>query len=376
MSLFKVYPLFPVRLVKGQGNYVYDADGQKYLDLYGGHAVISVGHSHPKYTAALKEQIDQLIFYSNSVENPIQENLATQLANASGYPDHKLFLVSSGAEANENALKLASFHTGKSNIITFEGGFHGRTTGVVAATDNPKILPAYGQQLPISRFPMNDAASVETELQKGETAAVIIEGIQGVAGIVMPQDSFLVKLRELCTQYNVPLILDEVQSGFGRTGKFFAHQYANIEADIISCAKGMGNGFPVGGILISPKFEAKFGMLGTTFGGNHLACKATKAVLDIIAEENLIQHAAELGDYIIEKASKIIPREHITGRGLMIGLNLGKPIAPIRKRLIFEHKIFTGSSKDPNVIRLLPPLNISTTEIDYFFNAFEQELNA
>jgi len=283
-------------------------------------------------------------------------------------------MVSSGAEANENAIKLASFHTGKSNIITFRGGFHGRTTGVVAATDNPKILPAYGRQLPICRFELNDAESVEKELKKGETAAVIIEGIQGVAGIVMPDDSFLVKLRALCTEHKVPLILDEVQSGFGRTGKFFAHQYAGIKADIISCAKGMGNGFPVGGILISPRFEAKFGMLGTTFGGNHLAARATLAVLDIIEEEDLITKAKSMGDYIVERASKLIPREHITGRGLMLGFNLGQPIAPLRKNLIFDHNIFTGSSKDPNVIRLLPPLNIGMKEIHHFFTAFEQEL--
>lgn len=374
MSLFPVYSLYPVNLVKGRGSYVYDEKGTEYLDLYGGHAVISIGHTHPHFVKTLKDQIDDLIFYSNSVENPIQEELGKRLPIESGYEDYSVFMVSSGAEANENALKLASFHTGKAEIITYTGSFHGRTTGAVATTDNPKILPEYGKQLPVHRLEMNDAVRTEALLKTGNIAAVIIEGIQGVAGIVVPDDDFLIKLRELCDQYNTPLILDEVQSGFGRTGDFFAHQHSGIKADIVPIAKGMGNGFPVGCILIHPKFEAWKGMLGTTFGGNHLACKATLAVLDVIKEENLITKAKELGDYCISRAKQFLPEEAITGRGLMIGLNLGKPIAEIRKKLIFDYNMFTGSSKNPNVIRLLPPLNIKREELDRFFDALEKEL--
>ncbi len=374
MSLFPVYSLYPVKLVKGIGSYVYDDNNQEYLDLYGGHAVISIGHTHPHFVKSLKDQIDQLIFYSNSVENPIQEELGKRLPKESGYEDYSLFMVSSGAEANENALKLASFQTGKAEIITYTGSFHGRTTGAVATTDNPKILPEYGKQLPVHRLEMNDAEGTEQLLRTGNIAAVIIEGIQGVAGIVVPEDDFLVKLRALCDQYNTPLILDEVQSGFGRTGHFFAHQHSGIKADIIPIAKGMGNGFPVGCILIHPKFNAWKGMLGTTFGGNHLACKATLAVLDVLKEENLVQKARELGVYCRERAKRFLIEDAITGRGLMIGLNLGKPIAEIRKKLIFDYRIFTGSSKNPNVIRILPPLNIKREELDRFFDALEKEL--
>ena len=376
MSLFPVYTLYPVELKQGNGCYVVDANGQKYLDLYGGHAVISIGHSHPHFTAALKDQIDHLIFYSNSVENHIQEELGRRLTQESGYDDHQLFMVSSGAEANENALKLASFHTGNAEIITYTGSFHGRTTGVVATTDNPNILPKYGSQLPVHRLSMNDAEGTEKLLKTRKIAAVIIEGIQGVAGIVVPDDDFLRSLRTLCNIYNTPLIIDEVQSGFGRTGDFFAHQHSGVQADIVSCAKGMGNGFPVGGILIHPKFKARKGMLGTTFGGNHLACRATLAVLDVLKQENLLSHAKELGEFCIQGASQFLPTNQIKGRGLMIGLDLGQPIADIRKRLIFTHHIFTGSAKNPNVIRLLPPLNVTKPQLEQFFVALEHELNS
>lgn len=374
MSLFPVYPLYPVELVKGEGLHVFDASGIKYLDLYGGHAVISIGHSHPKHVQAIKDQAEKLIFYSNSVENSLQENYAKSLADASGYANYSLFMINSGAEATENALKLASFHTQKAKVIAFEKAFHGRTTGAVAATDNPKILPEYGKQLPIVRLPLNRIELVEKELKKGDISAIIVEGIQGVAGIVSPTANFLIQLRELCNQYEAVLILDEVQSGFGRSGRFFAHQYAGIEADIICCAKGMGNGFPVGGILIHPKFEAVHGMLGTTFGGNHLACAASQAVLDVIEEENLIQNAEKMGGYITEKASEFLSSNQILGRGLMIGLDLGRPIKEIRKKLIFTHHIFTGSSSNENVIRLLPPLTIGKEEIDEFFEVIRKEL--
>ena len=376
MSLFPVYPLFPVELVRGEGSRVYDKEGTEYLDLYGGHAVISVGHSHPTYVKAIQKQAEKLVFYSNSVENSIQQRYAESLTKISGLSNYQVFLVNSGAEANENALKLASFHTGKSTFISFEQAFHGRTTGAVALTDNPKILPAYGQQLPTVRLPLNDSKQVEEHLKKGDIAGIIIEGILGIAGIVTPNNEFMQQLRNLCTQYNVPLILDEVQSGFGRSGKFFAYQHFGIEADIISCAKGMGNGFPIGGILIHPKFEASYGMLGTTFGGNHLACSAAQAVLDIIENEKLIENAKEVGEYFRQQATEYFSEEQIRGTGLMLGLDLKQPIADIRKRLIFNHHIFTGSSSNKNVIRILPPLTITKKEIDQFFIALQKELKS
>ncbi len=375
MNLFEVYPLLDVELVKGEGACVYDTNGQKYLDLYGGHAVISIGHGHPHYLASLKNQMEQLVFYSNSVHNSLQAELATRIAQTSGYNDYNVFFINSGAEANENAIKIASFHTGKARIVAFEGAFHGRTAGAVAATDNQAINPPYSAGLPITRLPLGNIELLNETLAKGDVAAVLIEGIQGVAGIVDPGDAFLQELADTCTKHKVTLILDEVQSGFGRTGKFFAHQSANIKADMITCAKGMGNGFPVGAVLINPKYEARHGLLGTTFGGNHLACAVVHAVLDVIEDEKLIEHAAAMGNYIKEKAGELLPVENIRGRGLMIGLDLNKPIAEIRKNLIFEHHIFTGNSKNKNVLRLLPPLNITMKQIDTFFAALKQELH-
>lgn len=374
-KLFQVYSLYPVELVKGQGAKVIDKNGNAYLDLYGGHAVISIGHSHPHYVKAIQKQAEELIFYSNSVENSLQETYAERLTKISGYADYSVFMVNSGAEANENAIKLASFHTQKSKFIVFEKAFHGRTTGAVALTDNPNILPEYGKQLPFCRLPLNDIDLVEEQLKNGDFAGVMIEGVLGIAGIIVPDAQFLQDLRRLCDVYDVPLILDEVQSGFGRSRKFFAHQLADIQADIITCAKGMGNGFPVGCILISPKFKAKGGMLGTTFGGNHLACAASLAVLDIIEQENLMENAQEMGVYIKQEAAKLLEDKDIRGEGLMIGLDLGKPIAEIRKNLIFNHHIFTGSSSDKNVLRILPPLNITQEELDLFFNALKIEIN-
>lgn len=371
MKNFEVYKLWPVEPVKGSGARLWDKDGKEYLDMYGGHAVISVGHSHPDYVEAIKSQIEKLGFYSNSVENPLQSELAQKLGKISGYNDYSLFLCNSGAEANENALKLASFQTGKSRILAFKGAFHGRTAGAVAVTDNPKIRSAFNRTAKVTFIPMNEIDLAEKELSKGDYAAVIIEGIQGVAGIIAPDIKFLKELRRLCEKHRVMLILDEVQSGYGRTGKFFAHQHAGIKPDMITTAKGMGNGFPVGGVLISPKIGAVAGMLGTTFGGNHLACTAAIAVIDILEKEKLIGNSIKIGEYIISSLTNSPSIKELRGKGLMIGIVLNEGYEKIRERLLFQKSVFTGSAGS-NVIRLLPPLNITKAEADRFIKAFKE----
>jgi acetylornithine aminotransferase len=371
MNLFDVYPLWDINLVKAKGCYVYDEKGTEYLDLYGGHAVISIGHTHPHYVKMLTEQLQQIGFYSNSVKIEIQEKLAQKLGQLSGYDDYALFLCNSGAEANENAMKLASFHTGKKKILAFKKAFHGRTSGAVAATDNPAIIAPFNETTHIDFAAMNDTSAVETALKTGEYAAVIIEGIQGVAGIVMPDDRFLRELRARCDQYQTLLILDEIQSGYGRTGKFFAHQWADIRADIITTAKGMGNGFPVGGVLITPKIKAVHGMLGTTFGGNHLACVAALAVLDVIEKEKLVENAQTLGHYTLTALREISGITEVRGRGLMLGIETPFPVKELCKKLLFEHHIFVGSA-GTNTLRLLPPLCVNQKQIDHFINTLNQ----
>ncbi|ALW86984.1 acetylornithine aminotransferase [Hymenobacter sedentarius] len=368
MELFNVYPLVNITPVKGLGAKLWDDKGREYLDFYGGHAVISIGHSHPHYVQRLTEQLQNIGFYSNSVQIPIQQELAHKLGQVSGYEDYSLFLCNSGAEANENALKLASFHTGKSRVIAFKGAFHGRTSGAVAATDNPKIVAPFNAGHAIS-FVEYDLAAVEQLLQGGDVCAVIIEPIQGVGGIIMPSDEFLVGLAALCKQYGALLIADEVQSGYGRSGKFFAHQHAGIRPDVISVAKGMGNGFPIGGILIAPELKASYGLLGTTFGGNHLACAAALAVLEVIEQENLLAHATELGQYLRTELEANAGAEEIRGRGLMVGIKYDFPIKEVRDQLLSEHHIFVGNASDPTVLRLLPPLNITKAEVDRFLQA-------
>ena len=355
MKLFDVYPLFNIDIVKGKGCHVWDAEGNEYLDLYGGHAVISVGHCHPYYVQKLTEQLNKLGFYSNSVINSLQVELAEKLGKLSGYDDYSLFLINSGAEANENALKLASFHNHKKRVVSFKKAFHGRTSAAVKVTDNPTIIAPINDTIPVTFVPLNDIKAVEAELQKGDVSSVIIEGIQGVGGIQQPSDLFMQELRALCTQYNVVLILDEIQSGYGRTGKFFAHQYAGIKPDMITVAKGIGNGFPLAGVLISPEFKPVYGMLGTTFGGNHLACAAAIAVLDIMENEKLLDNAKTIGDYLIDELAKLPGIKEIRGRGLMIGIEFEGSIKEIRSRLLFEEKVFTGVA-GTNTIRLLPPL--------------------
>jgi len=374
MKLFDVYPLFDTVPVSAKGCYITDDKGIEYLDLYGGHAVISVGHSHPDYVKKLTDQLNRIGFYSNSVQNPLQEELAFKLGELSGYPDYTLFLCNSGAEANENALKLASFHTGKGRIIAFEKSFHGRTSAAVAVTDNPKIISPLNDTVKRTILPLNDVAKLESALQSGDVAAVIVEGIQGIGGCRVPEPEFLKAASALCEKYGAVLILDEIQSGYGRSGKFFAHQYADIKPDIISVAKGMGNGFPVGGILISPKLKPWFGMLGTTFGGNYLACAAGIAVLDIMKSEKLVENALEVGKYFFEKLKQIHQIKELRGEGLMIGIEFDFPIAAIRKQLLYEEKIFTGVT-GTNVIRILPPLTLTKNQVDHFINALEKVLN-
>lgn len=364
-NLFDVYSLWPIEPVQAKGCKVWDSEGKEYLDLYGGHAVISIGHSHPQYVKAIQEQVEKIGFYSNSVLNSLQIELAEKLGALSGYDDYSLFLCNSGAEAVENALKLASFHTKKKRIIAFREAFHGRTSGAVAITDNPVIQAPFNQNHEVTFVGLNDIDAVTQELEKEDIAAVIIEGIQGVAGIHEPTDSFLKQLESVCKKHQAVFILDEIQSGYGRTGKFFAHQHAAIQPDIITMAKGMGNGFPIGGILIAPEFEAKKGMLGTTFGGNHLACAAAIAVLDVIKAESLIDNAAEIGDYLIDALKRIDAVIAVRGKGLMLGINFVPEYADVRNKLLFEDHIFTGGAKN-NVMRLLPPLSISKTEIDHF----------
>lgn len=373
MKLFDVYPLFNIDIVKGKGCHVWDAEGNEYLDLYGGHAVISVGHCHPYYVQKLTEQLNKLGFYSNSVINSLQIELAEKLGKLSGYDDYSLFLINSGAEANENALKLASFHNHKKRVVSFKKAFHGRTSAAVKVTDNPAIIAPINDTIPVTFVPLNDIKAVEAELQKGDVSSVIIEGIQGVGGIQQPSDLFMQELRALCTQYNVVLILDEIQSGYGRTGKFFAHQYAGIKPDMITVAKGIGNGFPLAGVLISPEFKPVYGMLGTTFGGNHLACAAAIAVLDIMENEKLLDNAKNIGDYLIDELAKLPGIKEIRGRGLMIGIEFEGSIKEIRSRLLFEEKVFTGVA-GTNTIRLLPPLCLTLEEAKDFMQRFKRVL--
>jgi acetylornithine aminotransferase len=368
MNLFNVYPLVDITPVRALGATLWDDQGQQYLDFYGGHAVISIGHSHPHYVQRLSEQLQNIGFYSNSVQIPIQRELAEKLGEVSGYPEYALFLCNSGAEANENALKLASFHTGKTRVLAFKGAFHGRTSGAVAATDNPKIVAPFNAGHAVS-FLEYDLAAVEQALQAGDVCAAIIEPIQGVGGIIMPSDDFLRGLAALCQQYGALLIADEVQCGYGRSGKFFAHQWAGIQPDVISVAKGMGNGFPIGGILIAPHLKASYGLLGTTFGGNHLACAAALAVLEVIEQEHLVEHARTLGDYLRTELLAHAGAEEIRGRGLMIGVKYDFPVKDVRDKLLTEHHIFVGNASDPTVLRLLPPLNITKAEVDVFLQA-------
>ena len=372
MKLFDVYPLFPIEPVTAHGSWLWDKEGKKYLDLYGGHAVISIGHNHPHFVEALKSQLDKISFYSNSIKNELQEKLAEHLGRLSGYPNHQLFLCNSGAEANENALKLASFVTGRKKVISFKKAFHGRTSGAVAATDNPKIVAPFNADHAITFLPFNDANAFAKAINN-EVAAVIIEGIQGVGGIHVPTNEFLELLSKKCKEVGALLILDEVQSGYGRTGKFFAHQFAGIEADLITIAKGMGNGFPVGGVLIHPSIQPWSGMLGTTFGGNYLACAASLAVLEVIEKENLMAKAHQLGEQLIAQLKGMDAIVDVRGQGLMIGFDLPEELASLRKELLFKHHIFTGEAK-PNTVRLLPSLAISQAEIDLFLEALAQEL--
>ena len=374
MNLFDVYSLFDVIPVRGKGCRIWDDAGTEYLDLYGGHAVISVGHTHPHYVEALKDQLDMIGFYSNSVRNPLQEKLAALLGELSGYDDYSLFLVNSGAEANENALKLASFHTGKDRILAFRHSFHGRTSGAVAVTDNPKIVSPFNSGHKVTFVQLDDSASVEAELAKGDVAGVIIEGIQGVGGINIPSDAFLQELRSLCTRYGAVLILDEVQSGYGRTGKFFAHQWSGIRADLVSMAKGMGNGFPVGGVLVSPEFKASKGLLGTTFGGNYLAMAASVAVAEIIREENLMENAAAVGKWLKDNVPQSPLIKEVRGRGLMLGIDFNVPVAPIRSSLLYDKHIFTGVS-GTGMIRLLAPLVLSVPEAGTFVSSLKEILD-
>jgi acetylornithine aminotransferase len=375
MNLFNVYPLYDITPVRAKDCLIYDEKGTEYLDLYGGHGVISVGHTHPYYVNALKNQLDNIGFYSNAIQNPIQEALAKKLGQLSGYDSYDLFLCSSGAEANENALKLASFHTGKARVIAFDNAFHGRTSAAVAVTDNEKINAPLNKQQQVTFLPLNDIQAVENELAKGDVGSVIIEGIQGVGGLDQGTTEFFKDLEKVCQKHQVVLILDEVQSGYGRSGKFFAHQHHGISPDIITVAKGMGNGFPIGGVLISPKFEAVFGMLGTTFGGNHLACAAGLAVLEIMEQEKLMDNVNEISAYFIEKAQQIPQVKNIKGRGLMLGLEFDFEVATLRKQLIVEGHIFTGSANNKKLLRILPPLTVQKTQIDLFFKTLQQFLN-
>jgi acetylornithine/N-succinyldiaminopimelate aminotransferase len=369
MKLFDVYPINPINIVKGVGSLVYDDKGTEYLDLYGGHAVISIGHTNPHYVKRLEDQLHRIGFYSNSIEIPLQKELAEKLGKVSGKDDYQLFLCNSGAEANENALKLASFHNGKKKVIAFRKSFHGRTSLAVAVTDNPKIVAPVNETENVIFLPWNDESALEKAFADNEISSVIIEGIQGVGGIIVAGESFLRKIRSLCGANNAVFIADSVQCGYGRTGKFFSHDFAGVNADIYTMAKGMGNGFPIGGIIISPKIQPSYGMLGTTFGGNHLACAAGLAVLEVIERDNLLQNAAEVGAYLIEEVKKFEQVKEVRGRGLMIGIELPEELAHVRKELLFKHHIFTGEAK-PNVIRLLPALNLTKAHADRFLEAF------
>ena len=365
MTLFPVYPLFDINIVKGKGCHVWDDKGQEYLDLYGGHAVISIGQCHPHYVDMLTKQLNTLGFYSNSVINTLQSQLAERLGQVCGYPDYQLFLINSGAEANENALKQASFHTGRKRVLAAGKAFHGRTSLAVEATDNPKIVAPVNSNGHVTFLPLNDLAAFEAELDKGDVAAVIVECIQGVGGIRMATAEFMQGLRKACDKTGTVLICDEIQCGYGRSGKFFAHQHLGVKPDIITCAKGIGNGFPMGAVIISPKFDAVYGMLGTTFGGNHLACTAALAVLDVIEHEQLVDNAAKVGDYLMEKLKKLQQTDaHIVdvrGEGLMIGIEYDQPIKALRNALVHDEHVFTGAAST-NILRLLPPLTLSLDE--------------
>lgn len=370
MKLFDVYPLFDVNIVKGKGCHVWDDKGQEYLDLYGGHAVISIGHAHPHYVEAISKQVATLGFYSNSVINKLQQEVADRLGAISGYDDYQLFLINSGAEANENALKLASFYNGRTRVVSFAKAFHGRTSLAVEVTNNPKIIAPINDNSHVTYLPLNDTEALKAELAKGDVCAVIIEGIQGVGGIQVPDTDFMKAMRQACDETNTVLILDEIQSGYGRSGKFFAHQYNGIRPDMITVAKGIGNGFPMAAVLISPKFTPVYGQLGTTFGGNHLACAAAIAVLDVMKEENLVENAAKVGTHLLEELKKFKGIKEVRGRGLMIGLEFEEPIKELRKQLLFEQKVFTGVS-GTNVLRLLPPLCLSMQEADDFLTRLQ-----
>jgi len=376
MKLFDVYPLYDINPVKGKGCYVYDEQGTAYLDLYGGHAVISIGHGHARYVERVTAQLQALPFYSNSVQNRVQEALAEKLGEVSGCKEYHLFLINSGAEANENALKLASFYNNRSKVIAFKKSFHGRTSAAVNVTDNGAIQAPINKRFEVEFHEWNDLESVRTSLAKGDVCAVVIEGIQGVGGIYVPDVTFLETLQNLCKEYNTILILDEIQSGYGRSGKFFAFQYAEIQPDLITVAKGMGNGFPIGGVLIHPKFEAKHGLLGTTFGGNHLACAAGLAVLEVLEEENLLENAAVVGNYLMEQLNNFEGVREVRGRGLMIGVEFDFPTADLRKRLLYEKKVFVGSASGANVVRLLPPLSLGRKEAGVFLEKLEKSLVA
>jgi acetylornithine aminotransferase len=374
MKLFDVYPLNDITIVKAEGSYVWDDANQKYLDLYGGHAVISIGHTHPHYVKRLEDQLHKVGFYSNSIKIPLQVELAEKLGKVSGKEDYQLFLCNSGAEANENALKLASFYNGRKKIIAFKKGFHGRTSLAVAVTDNPNIVAPVNQTDNVIFLPFNDEQLLETAFSQNDISSVIVEGIQGVGGINVASNGFLQKIRSLCDQYNAVFIADSVQCGYGRSGKFYAHDYSGVNADIYTMAKGMGNGFPIGAISIAPKIQPKHFMLGTTFGGNHLACAAALAVLEVIQQDDLMKNAEAVGSYLISALKKLPHIKEVRGTGLMIGIELPEELKMVKRNLLYNHKIFTGEAK-PNVIRLLPALNISTVEADIFLAAIEKELN-
>jgi len=373
MKLFDVYPVNDITIVRAEGSYVWDDKGGKYLDFYGGHAVISIGHTHPHYVRRIEEQLHRVAFYSNSIHIPLQAELADKLGKVSGKQDYQLFLCNSGAEANENALKLASFFNGRKKVIAFKKAFHGRTSLAVAATDNPNLIAPVNQTENVIFLPFNDEAALEQAFIQNDISSVIIEAIQGVGGIIVASESFLQKIRTLCDQYNAVFIADAVQCGYGRSGKFYAHDYSGINADIYTMAKGMGNGFPVAGISIAPKIQPKHFILGTTFGGNHLACAAALAVLEVIDKEKLMQNALEIGQYLMDELRHFPQIREIRGKGLMIGIDLPEGLKDVKKNLLFKHKVFTGESK-PNVIRLLPALNITRKEADIFLEALGKEL--
>ncbi len=373
MKPFDVYPLMDIEPVKALGSHILDKNGEKYLDFYGGHAVVSIGHSHPAFVAAIKKQVESLAFYSNSVQSALREEAAERVGKLSGYEDYRVFFCNSGAEANENALKVASFHNGRKKVIAFTGGFHGRTSGAVAATDNPDIVSPYNRSENVTILPFDDIDSIEKKLDDS-IAAVIVEGIQGIAGVYIPQPEFLVKLSALCERHGITLILDEVQSGNGRTGLFFAHRHAGIKPDIVTVAKGMGNGFPVGGVLIHPKFKARHGLLGSTFGGGHLACAAINSVMKVIEEENLMENAERTGTYLIRRLKEVPNIREVRGKGLMVGIELPESAHAVRQRLLVKHKILTGAARNKNTVRLLPPLSIGKSEADTLIEALEEEL--